>query len=129
MEEIDKPFRPRWDFILVWAILAISIFIYRDKFNDGLPWYSVMAFVIVVPFILTFFVYGPMLLVRQVIKSGSRGRFVLADFFLLLGPAIVICGVLLITGYDRVAKGMVFPLLFFGIFCSLLHYKKQQRNS
>jgi hypothetical protein len=79
MEPIDKPFRFTWDFCVVWALLAVAIFFLARQWDLG-PWYSRCAFLIVVPFIATFFIYGPVLLVRQIIRAGSYGWFVAQVF-------------------------------------------------
>jgi hypothetical protein len=85
MEPIDKPFRFTWDFCVVWAILAIPALaqVLSGRWNSG-PWYSNASFLVVVPFIATFFVYGPVLLVRQIIHSGTRGWFVARVFLSIL---------------------------------------------
>jgi hypothetical protein len=92
MEPIDKPFRFTWDFCVVWALLIVPAFLLAYRLGLG-PWYSLCAFTIVVPFIATFFIYGPVLLVRQVIRSGSHGWFV---FRVLL--SIVLVAALLLVG-------------------------------
>ena len=129
MDEIDKPFRPKWDFFLVWVTLATPVFIFRDKFNQGLPWYSVVSFVVVVPFILTFFIYGPVLFLRQVIKSGERGWFWLRCVLVVFMPSVLGCGLLLVAGQDKVANVVVWPLLFLGIALSFLLPDKYGRNN
>lgn len=94
MKPIDQPFRFSRDFCIAWALL-ISPALYlvcSGAWSFG-PWYSQVAFVILVPFIATFFVYGPVLLARQIIRSGSRGWFVFRVFF-----SIVLVAALLLAG-------------------------------
>jgi hypothetical protein len=83
MQPIDKPFRFTWDFCLVWMLLAVAILFLSWRWDIG-PWYSHVAFIIAVPFIATFFIYGPVLLMRQIIRSGSRGWFVARAFLSVL---------------------------------------------
>jgi len=77
MEEIDKPFRPTKSFMVVWALLIAVVLIYHKALIDTtLPWYSTVSFIVLVPFIATFLVWGPVMLLCQVRSSGPRGRFV-----------------------------------------------------
>lgn len=75
MQPIDRPFRFTRDFCVVWVLLAVVIYFVARGWDIG-PWYSQTAFFVVAPLAATFFVYGPVLLVRQVIQSGARGWFV-----------------------------------------------------
>ena len=79
MQPIDRPFRFTRDFCVVWALLAVVIYFVARRWDLG-SWYSQAAFFVVVPFIATFFVYGPVLLVRQVMQSGARGWLVARVF-------------------------------------------------
>jgi hypothetical protein len=115
MDEIDKPFRPKWDFFLVWAVLTVPAFVFRDRLNSGLPWYSVLSFVVMGPFLLTLFGYGPILLSRQIIKSGARGRYVAWHFVFIFVPTILVCGILLLTNHSDAAQKIALPLLFISI--------------
>ena len=79
MSEIDKPFRFTWDFCLVWAFLAVPIW-FVIRHTDFATWYSHGALIVVGSLLATFILYGPVLLLRQIIRSGSRGWFVLRVF-------------------------------------------------
>jgi|SRR6185437_6032827 len=94
MEPIDQPFRFTWDFLVAWTLLTVPavIFVLSGRWDFG-PWYSDVAIIILVPFIATFFVYGPVLFVRQVFQSGSHGWFVLRVFV-----SIVLVATLLLVG-------------------------------
>ena len=100
MEPIDRPFRFTWDFCVVWALLLVPILFFACRWDLG-PWYSYCAFVIVVPFIATFFIYGPVLLARQIIRSGSRGWFVARVLISVLIVLTLFFGVLYISGHGR----------------------------
>ena len=84
MEEIDKQFRPKWDFFVVWVALTGAAFVFRGSvldFLDETPWPSGVAVLILLPFLATFSLYGPVLLLRQVLQSGFRGRVVLTGAY------------------------------------------------
>jgi hypothetical protein len=73
MEPIDRPFRFTWDFCVVWALLTIPAFLlYREWKTDDATW-ARCASVILLSLFMTFVFYGPILLVRQILRSGSRG--------------------------------------------------------
>jgi hypothetical protein len=107
MEPIDQPFRFTWDFCVVWALLAVPalVFVLSGRWSFG-PWYSDTAFLIVVPFIATFFVYGPVLFVRQIIRSGSRGWLVARVFLSVLLVLILFFGALYVSGHGRDVSGL-----------------------
>ena len=62
-------------------------------------WLSYTALVIVVSLFSTLVLYGPVLLVRQVIHSGTRGWFVLRVLFSTLLGATLFCAILFFTGH------------------------------
>lgn len=80
MAEIDERFIPKRDFFVAWALIAVALACYARPWTFALPWYSIAAFILVVPFILTFFIYGPILFLKQVVRSGARGWFVFRIF-------------------------------------------------
>jgi hypothetical protein len=100
MQPIDKPFRFMWDFCAVWALLTMTILFLSWRWDIG-PWFSYLAFIIVTPFIATFFIYGPVLLARQVIRSGSRGWFVARVFFSTLFVLILFFIGLYVFGHGK----------------------------
>ena len=100
MEPIDRPFRFTWDFCVVWALLLVPILIFARRWDMG-PWYSYCAFIIVVPFIATFFVYGPVLLVRQMFRSGSRGWFVARVFVTIVLVVALFFSILTFVGHGK----------------------------
>jgi hypothetical protein len=105
MQPIDKPFRPTWDFFVVWALLTVTILFLSWRWGIG-PWYSYVAFMIVAPFIATFFVYGPVLLARQVIRSGSRGWFVARVFLSTLFVLTLFFISLYVFGHGKDISGL-----------------------
>ena len=107
MEPIDQPFRFSWDFCVVWLLLTIPtlILVLSGHWNFG-PWYSNVAFVLVVPFIATFFVYGPVLFMRQIIRSGSYGWFVFRVFLTTVLVIGLFFGILYISGHGKDVSGL-----------------------
>jgi hypothetical protein len=127
MDPIDKPFRFSWDFCLVWALLTLGIFSLAWRWDMG-PWYSHCAFIIVVPFIATFFIYGPVLLVRQIIRSGSRGWFVARVFLSILLVLILFFIGLSISGHGKDVSGL-WGAIAAGVATSYLHWRTEQKKS
>ena len=97
MQPIDRPFRFTLDFALVWALLMVPVFFLIRGWDIG-PWYSRVALVLQLSIFATFMLYGPVLLARQIVRSGSRGRFVLRVFLSILFTVFLYAMVLLITG-------------------------------
>src|SRR5277367_3508261 len=104
MHEIDQPFRFTFDFCLIWATLAVVIcFIGRQI--DLATWYSRSAFIIVASLFATFVIYGPVLLVRQVMRSGSRGWFVLQVCISIILVLCLLFTVLFVSGFWTETRG------------------------
>ena len=121
MQPIDKPFRFTWDFCLVWAALAVAIFFIARRWDLG-PWYSRVAFFIVGPFIATFFVYGPVLFVRQIIRSGSRGLFIARVFLTIVLVTALFFSILSFLGHGKDISA-VWALAVAGMATAYLHWK------
>ena len=102
MQPIDRPFRLSMDFCLVWVVLAVVTWFLLRRTDIG-PWYSHLSAIILLPFFATFVLYGPVLLARQIVRSGSRGRLVLRVFLSILVVAMIFAAVLLITGQEASA--------------------------
>jgi hypothetical protein len=111
MEEIDKPFRPKLDFFIAWALLAVAIAILAPQAELG-SWYSVVSFVIVASLLGTFVLYGPVILFRQVIGSGLRGRFVLRVFLSIIVVAILAFGGFSLSGYYSESRASIAGFVF-----------------
>lgn len=125
MEPIDKPFRFTWDFCGVWGALAVVVYLATNRLDLG-PWYSHVAFIIVVPLFATFFVYGPVLFVRQIIKSGSRGRFVARVFVTIVLVTALFFGALQFMGHEKDISGL-WPALVAGVAIAYLHWRIDDR--
>lgn len=93
--------------MIVWLLLTIPGVRYAIRWIQD-PWYSVVAFAIVVPFIATFFLYGPVLLVRQILSSGDRGRFVARVFLSIVVVLAALFAILYITGHSHTTEGIGF---------------------
>ena len=105
MKPIDAQFRPKMDFFVAWFLIALASVTFAQPWNDGLPWFSTVAWILVVPFILTFFIYGPILLMREVIRSGSRGWLVFREFLSITLALVIYTGAVLITGKNSASSG------------------------
>src|SRR6266480_4000089 len=97
MQPVDRPFRFTRDFCVVWALLVVPTFFLTRQHDFG-TWYSNIAVLIVAPLFATFVLYGPVLFVRQVIRSGSRGWFVARVFLSIVLAAALLLGGLRLSG-------------------------------
>ena len=111
MQTIDRPFRFTLDFCVVWALLTVPAFLLTRRMDIG-PWYSDCAFLIVVPLFATFALYGPGLLMRQFVRSGSRGWFVARVFLSVVLVAILLFGGLLVSGFYTESRSRILAFVF-----------------
>ena len=107
MEPIERPFRFTWDFCVVWALLVVPalIQVLSGHWNLG-SWYSNAAFLVVVPFIAVFFIYGPVLFARQIVRSGSYGWFVARVFLTTVLVIALFFGGLYVSGQGKDISGL-----------------------
>ncbi|SRR6266568_789123 len=107
MQPIDRPFRFTWDFVVVWALLVVPAFLLTRRSDLG-SWYAYCGILILLSLFATFALYGPVLLARQVIRSGSRGWFVARVFFSVIVVAALLFGGLYLSGfYTRNDAGLL----------------------
>src|SRR6266850_3863493 len=124
MQFVDRPFRFTWDFCVVWALLVVPTF-FLTRLHDFGPWYSNIAVLIVAPFFATFVFYGPVLFVRQVIRSGPRGWFVARVFLSIVLAAAFLFGGLLLSGSYTQTKGDIFGFVFTAAATVYLNWRLQ----
>ena len=98
MQPIDRPFRPSWDFFVAWLLFALATFWMIRQMMTDQPWYAFCALIIILSLFATIILYGPVLLARQIIRSGSRGWFVARVLVSILLAAVIFAAVLLFTG-------------------------------
>jgi hypothetical protein len=111
MQAIERPFRFSWDFCVVWALLVVPVFILTRSRDFG-PWYSEAALLILVPLFATFVLYGPVLLARQVIHSGARGRFVFRVLLSIVLAAVLLFGGLFLSGVYTENRARILGFVF-----------------
>ena len=126
MQPIDKPFRFTWDFCVVWLLLAVPTYLLTRSSNFG-PWYSYAGILILVPLFAAFAIYGPVLLVRQIIRSGSRGRFVAQTFLAILLVAALVFGGLLASGFYTESRARILAFFFSGAATLFLNWRLDKR--
>jgi hypothetical protein len=107
MSPIDQEFRPKKDFFVAWFLIAVAAVAIGRPWSFDLPRFSKVAWILVVPFILTFFIYGPVLLARQIIHSGTRGWLVFRTFMAVILGAGLILGVLHLAGLQGSAFAQI----------------------
>jgi hypothetical protein len=129
MQSIDRPFRFTWDFCVVWALLLVPVFFLTRSHNIG-PWYSEAALLILAPMFATFVLYGPVLLAQQMIRSGSRGRFVFRVFLSILLAAILLFGGLLLSGVYTESRARILGFVFTAVATVYLSWRleRYERN-
>ena len=110
--EIDKPFRFTWDFCVVWALCFIGALYVLPHFR-GAHGYERYLSALLVSLFATFLLYGPVLLARQIIASGSRGGFVARVFVSVLLVIAIGAGAFYFIPYTP-SRGHVFT------FCAAL---------
>ena len=111
MQSIDRPFRFTWDFVVVWAVLVVPAFLLTRRSDFG-PWYSYCGILILLPLFAAFVLYGPVLLARQIIRSGSRGWFVARLFFSIIFAAALLFGGLYFSGFYSSSDARILAFFF-----------------
>jgi hypothetical protein len=127
MEPIDRPFRFTWDFCVVWVLLAVAAFFLTRDTDFENPWYSYIALLILLPLLATFVLYGPVLLARQVIRSGSRGWFVARMLLALLLAAEILFSGLYFSGYYTEPRARLLVLFLWMAATAFLSWRTGQR--
>jgi len=122
MQPIDRPFRFTLDFCVVWALLAVPTFFLIRQWDVG-PWYSRVAAIILLPLFATFVLYGPVLLARQIIRSGSRGWFVARVLLSILMVAALVFGGLWLSGYYSETRARILAYAFSAFATAWLHWR------
>jgi hypothetical protein len=121
VREIDKPFRFTWDFCLVWA-LFFSVALYMVPQLKGAHAYERPLLALMVAVFATFLLYGPVLLVRQIFASGSRGWFVGRALVSVLLVILLGAGVFYFIPYTP-SKGHVFAFVAAGVSTLYLQWR------
>ena len=101
MQPIDRQFRFTLDICIVWVVLLLPSYLllrHSDMWHARWDDYIILTFV---SLFATFLIYGPVLLVRQIIRSGSRGWFVARVFLSILLVTILFFVGLYISGHGR----------------------------
>ena len=114
MDATSKQLRLKWDFYLVWLVLAVVGVIFRKVIAADMPWYCVAATVIMYSLFVTLIFYGPVVMVRHAVKVGPQGRALLGWASLIFAVALLACGGLLYLDCNqRLVRlvGLVFAVL------------------
>ena len=124
MQPIDPPFRFTLNFCVVWALLAIpTLFLIRGA-EIG-PWYSAAAALILSSLFATFVLYGPVLLARQIGRSGSRGWFVVRLLLSILLLALLLFGGLWISGRYTETRAQELAFILSAFATAYLYWRLQ----
>ena len=106
MQPIDRPFRFTLDICVVWLLLLLPAYLllrHSDMWHARWEDYIILT---LVSLFATFLIYGPVLLVRQIIRSGSRGWFVARVFLSILLVTILFFVGLYISGHGKDVSGL-----------------------
>ena len=126
MQPIDRRFCFTLDFCIVWALLAVPVFLLTHSSDFG-PWYSYVGVLILSPLFGAFALYGPVLLARQIIRSGSRGRFVAQVFLSVLLAAIFLFGGFFLSGYYTESRAHILAFVFTAAATVYLSWRTEER--
>jgi hypothetical protein len=127
MQPIDRPFRLTLDFGVAWALLAVPTFFLIGRADIG-PWFSKVAVFILLPLFAAFVLYGPILLTRQIFRSGSRGWFVARVLLSILMFAVLLFGALWVSGYYTETRARVLAYAFSSIATAYLHWRLRNES-
>src|SRR6516164_66905 len=126
MEPIDRPFHFTWDFCVVWALLVVPTFL-LTRHLDFQPWYSYAGILILLPLFAAFALYGPVLLIHQIIRSGYRGRFVARRFFATLLVAALLFVGLRLSGFYTESRASILAFFFVGAATLFLSWRPEEK--
>ena len=128
MQPIDKPFRFTWDFCVVWLTLAVPVFFLARIWDTLRAIWSSCILTLLLSLFATFLIYGPVLLMRQIIRSGSRGWFVVRTAI-----SIVLVTALFLVAFSVFGRGRDIPSSVVVIVSAAatfyLHLRTDQRQS
>ncbi len=128
MQPIDRPFRFTLDFCVVWAFLAVPTFFLTRRWDVG-AWYSCAAVLILLPLFATFVLYGPVLLARQIIRSGSRGWFIARVLLSILVVAFLVFGGLWLSGYYSEGRAHFLAFAYSAFATAYLHWRLRHEQT
>jgi hypothetical protein len=101
MQPIDRPFRFTLDFCIVWVVLAVPTYFVTRRWDIKEPVWAFCIFVVLLSLFTTFCTYGPVLLTRQIIRSGSYGLLVARVFLSILLVTGLLFGGLYVSGHGK----------------------------
>ena len=116
------------DFGVVWALLAVPTFFLIRPADIG-PWYSETAALILLPLFATFVLYGPVLLARQIICSGSHGWFVARVLLSIVMFALLLFGGLFLSGKYTETGARLLAFVFSAFATAYLHWRLRHEPS
>ena len=126
MEPIDQQFRFSLDFCFVWLLFVVPSYLllrHSDMWSARWDDYIVLLFL---SLFFTFVVYGPVLLVRQIIRSGSRGWFVTRVLVSILLVTILFFVGLYISGHGENVSSL-WAFIVAGAANFYLHWRTDER--
>ena len=126
MKLIDRPFRLTLDFCIVWLAFAVPAFFSARKSEYFSHVYGLLHLYRVTFSLRHFFhLWWPMLLVRQIIRSGSRGWFIARVAITIVLAAALFFFSLHIFGHGKDISP-VWPFIVAGVAGVYLHWRTDE---
>jgi hypothetical protein len=122
MQPIDRPFRFTMDFCIVWLALAVPTFFLALRWDTLHTAWSCSILTVLFSLLATFFIYGPVFLARQIIRSGSRGWFVARVFVTIVLVIALFFSVLTFLGHGRDVPSL-WAFVVAGVAGAYLHWR------
>ena len=126
MQPVDRQFRFTLDFCVVWLALVPPAYLLLRHSDMWQATWSDYFFLIFVSLFATFLIYGPVLLARQIIHSGSRGFFVARVLVSILLVILLLFVGLYFLGHGRDLSS-VWGFMAAGIATFYLHWRTDER--
>jgi len=92
------------------------------------PWYSYCGCIILVSLFATFVLYGPVLLSRQIVRSGTHGWFVLRVLISILLVGVLLFVGLLVSGFYSRSNARILAFFFVAAATVYLHWRTDETD-
>jgi hypothetical protein len=126
MQPIDRQFRFTLDFCIVWLILVMPSYLLLRHADIWKATWDNYLFLMFVSLFATFLIYGPVLLMRQIICSGSRGWFMARVLLSILLVTILFFVGLYISGHGKDVSS-IWGFVAAGIATFYLHWRTDEK--
>jgi hypothetical protein len=126
MQPIDKSFRFALDFCIIWLLLVVPTYLLLRHADMWSEIWGKYIFLLFVSLFAAFLIYGPVLLTRQIIRSGSRGYFVARVLLSILFVTVLFFTALCFVGHGKDVSG-IWGFIAAGVATFYLHWRIDQK--